>query len=550
MTIPTTLVDNNKLKVDLGTDNDVVVSSGDITETNLTALSKEEDTAHSSGDKGVMVLTVRHDDVTPMTSQAGDYQPLCTNEHGVLRTQAQQHIDIDECSATAGWSVLGNDTVNLATTTNHVYGSVALEFDKVDGVANTVFAGIQKTISSLDLAPYHKGGGFFLWSLYVSDITNIDYLFLRLGTDSSNYNEFRIFDEGIIAGWISARASIATPATVVGNGWDSEALTYVSVGVAFDLQNHTLADIAVDHISANTGLQTSSDISAEVSSSVSTPNVNLLKVGNTATTTGSGNVGAGSQRVTIATDDINLAAINANLGTIDTDTGVIAGDTTSIDGKITTCNTGNVTIGAAIPAGTNLVGKVGIDQTTPGTTNNVYVTTVKPDGTNTMPSLDAVGRAGFIKITDGTETASVGSNGNLQVSTPISTLVLTGGVGVTEDTQMEGMYYTTTPTSDVQYFYLPENATNAQEVINILFAMKKDDAQTLSIEFQALQQGAANWQPIPAYSTGTYAGDGTSENINSAFPLRHVIAAGNQYRIAATVGGSCTVGVQVMGAVL
>lgn len=40
-----------------------------------------------------------------------------------------------------------------------------------------------------------------------------------------------------------------------------------------------------------------------------------------------------------------------------------------------------VTIGAALPAGTNIVGKVGIDQTTPGTTNKVDIGT---NGTVTL----------------------------------------------------------------------------------------------------------------------------------------------------------------------
>ncbi len=48
--------------------------------------------------------------------------------------------------------------------------------------------------------------------------------------------------------------------------------------------------------------------------------------------------------------------------------------------------------------------------------DDVSVTTVKPDGTNTMPSLDTVARAGFVKITDGVETALVDANGNLNVS--------------------------------------------------------------------------------------------------------------------------------------
>lgn len=48
---------------------------------------------------------------------------------------------------------------------------------------------------------------------------------------------------------------------------------------------------------------------------------------------------------------------------------------------------------AAIPAGTNLIGKVGIDQTTPGATNGVQVNAALPAGTNTI---------GSVKQTDGT----------------------------------------------------------------------------------------------------------------------------------------------------
>lgn len=37
----------------------------------------------------------------------------------------------------------------------------------------------------------------------------------------------------------------------------------------------------------------------------------------------------------------------------------------------------------------------------------VDVARMRPDGTNVMPSLDAVGRAGFVKITDGTNTVGI-----------------------------------------------------------------------------------------------------------------------------------------------
>lgn len=43
-----------------------------------------------------------------------------------------------------------------------------------------------------------------------------------------------------------------------------------------------------------------------------------------------------------------------------------------------------VSVGAALPAGSNVVGKVGIDQTTPGTTNGVQVNAALPAGANVI----------------------------------------------------------------------------------------------------------------------------------------------------------------------
>lgn len=110
--------------------------------------------------------------------------------------------------------------------------------------------------------------------------------------------------------------------------------------------------------------------------------------------------------------------VTANLGATDNavldaavaDLDIIAGDTTSIDGKITACNTGDVTIGAAIPAGNNLIGKVGIDQTTDGTTNKVSL------GADVV-AVDATGQ-GDVPITlDGeTVTVDLGANNDVTVT--------------------------------------------------------------------------------------------------------------------------------------
>ena len=279
----------------------LIDSSGNI-QMELSNLEHAEDTAHSSGDKGILSMAVRKDDVGSLCSADGDYSPLIVNEHGILRTQAQQHYHIDDCSAITGWSVLGNDTTSLAVTSNHVCGQYALEFDKVNGAANTKIAGIQKTITSFDFTPYHKGGGFALCSFYISSLTDVDYTFLRLGTNNSNYSEWRCSVDDLEEGWNFCRFTACKPTTHIGTGWNSAAITYVAIGVAFDAETDTLADIAVDHIAANTGLLTSVPVEAP-------KNINLLKIKNKVVNTEAGNVGTGTQRITIADDDTNLAAI-------------------------------------------------------------------------------------------------------------------------------------------------------------------------------------------------------------------------------------------------
>ncbi len=59
----------------------------------------------------------------------------------------------------------------------------------------------------------------------------------------------------------------------------------------------------------------------------------------------------------------------------------------------------NVVVNAAIPAGTAIIGKVGIDQTTPGTTNGVQVNAALPVGAN------IIGKFGIDQTTPGTTNA-------------------------------------------------------------------------------------------------------------------------------------------------
>lgn len=63
-----------------------------------------------------------------------------------------------------------------------------------------------------------------------------------------------------------------------------------------------------------------------------------------------------------------------------------AGSTGSVNAKLrlmtSQLDTIATNVASAVPAGTNIIGKVGIDQTTPGTTNGVQVNAALPAGTN------------------------------------------------------------------------------------------------------------------------------------------------------------------------
>jgi len=68
----------------------------------------------------------------------------------------------------------------------------------------------------------------------------------------------------------------------------------------------------------------------------------------------------------------------------------------------------------AIPAGTNLIGKVGIDQTTPGTTNGVQVNAALPAGTN------VIGKTSIDQTTPGTTNAVQAIAGTTGGTTPFT----------------------------------------------------------------------------------------------------------------------------------
>lgn len=106
---------------------------------------------------------------------------------------------------------------------------------------------------------------------------------------------------------------------------------------------------------------------------------------------------------------VALLAGSAVVGHVIADTG----STTAVTGNVTVVNAGTFATQATLQAGAALIGKVGIDQTTPGTTNGVQVNAALPAGTN------LIGKVGVDQTTPGTTNA-------VSVAQVGATTVLTG----------------------------------------------------------------------------------------------------------------------------
>jgi len=293
---------------DNGLDVNVIgtVSSGGMAE-------YDEDSPHSSEDTGIAILGVHRasDDTGVEVDADGDYAMPHIDVRGRMRVSPGALKILDVFTSTSGWTVLNDDTANLTTSTDHITAVNSLTFDKVDGTANTTLAMIQKTLSTpVDIFAMVTGAIFIQAFVKVSDYSEVLNVIIRLGTDDSNYNEWKISTEGTqVNMWKTFRKLIGNTEGSTGAGWDITAISYIAIGLEFESEDNTLAGIKVDAIILNAGQLGVSDITSEVSDDPL--DINLTKVGSKKTDIGAGNAGTGTQRVSISTDDVNLAAINA-----------------------------------------------------------------------------------------------------------------------------------------------------------------------------------------------------------------------------------------------
>lgn len=111
------------------------------------------------------------------------------------------------------------------------------------------------------------------------------------------------------------------------------------------------------------------------------------------------------------TDGTNTATVKAaSTAAVATDTAIVVA--VSPNNAVASTQSGTWNVG--INAGSNIIGKVSIDQTTPGTTNGVQVNAALPTGTNTI---------GSVKVTDGTSTVTIKAASTAPVATDTAAVV-------------------------------------------------------------------------------------------------------------------------------
>jgi hypothetical protein len=146
---------------------------------------------------------------------------------------------------------------------------------------------------------------------------------------------------------------------------------------------------------------------------------NVANIGGNAVNTGNGTTGTGTQRVTLSSDSTGQVKLAAGANTIGALTANQSVNTAQVNGVTVLTGTGATGTGAqrvtvsvdsatvagsaSLPAGTSVIGKAGIDQTTPGTTNAVQAIAGTTGGTSVSRTQAANNTTGIsIKGTAGT----------------------------------------------------------------------------------------------------------------------------------------------------
>lgn len=206
--LPTVLTTGSAAVGKLAANSGVDIGDVDVTSvtpgTTATSLGKAEDAGHSTGDVGVMVLAVRKDTIAVSSGTTGDYEPLQTDESGLLRVAARLRDSSDEDISFAAPAVLSatptlsispaysdndamgtvmtfSDAATIPVGTGHIVRATFYDFDDLthdstNGVYRADF--FKDTVTVTDNAAYAVSNdtqaGYYIGSVWTSDGTWVD----------------------------------------------------------------------------------------------------------------------------------------------------------------------------------------------------------------------------------------------------------------------------------------------------------------------------------------------------------------------------------------
>lgn len=270
-----------------------------------------------TGDNDSIIVKAAHRvqyQTTPSDVADGNFDTPSITRHRQVRTRDQVTLDLQDCNDHTDFTIFNNDTANLAASTRHQFGTNSVEFDKVDGAGNSVYAGVTWSMSSIDIQELFEDGGFVGLGAYLPSINNVVRVILRLGTDSSNYNEWRWEVDDLEANlWNQLRQPTGRPATYAGNGWNTADIDYGAVLIEFNAQSNTLADITIDNIHLVSGRVTDVEQNVSVTSNVTGSKVDVTKLNGNTVTLNTGNADTGTQRVVLASDQPTVSVSASSL---------------------------------------------------------------------------------------------------------------------------------------------------------------------------------------------------------------------------------------------
>lgn len=166
------------------------------------------------------------------------------------RTTIRDRIVLANFDDLVGWSAKNTDTENIALNTKHVMGKNSISFDKANTAADDVEAVIQNNINDIIDVSRMLPSAQILTLFHITSLVNIVNVFVRIGTDSDNYNQWTWPSELLKANeWNVLEKTIQESDFIdAGSGWMQNNILHVALGVTFKLQTNTFTNIKFDSL--------------------------------------------------------------------------------------------------------------------------------------------------------------------------------------------------------------------------------------------------------------------------------------------------------------